>query len=285
MGYRPQTGSRRSAGQKFQKSKHDKAKAQAQKHQPSGKYLQEEKSVATCEEVVNKTLSGLRNLGNQNFALSPYRQYFDDWLVNLRQVISVFEANPAVSVDEEFAAERARILMNVEHELAEKRLREAALEGNAKNLSDSNHLLVQIDTEYAVQTREFGAKRNAEVQRLTRNVHDVEAELEHTGQMKTSFFGGFTKKAKAQKLAEITQKMNSAKKELELALQNFTVEQEKLHDEYERRKQAVIEQVQALEKEMENLEVDASIEPRRVACEALANAVNAFLQRKPASTS
>jgi hypothetical protein len=64
----------------------------------------------------------------------------------------------------------------------------------------------------------------------------------------------------------------------------FNVEQEKLHDEYERRKQVVIEQVRNLEKEVEGLDTDGSVEDRRVACESLVNAVNA-LQRKPSSLS
>jgi hypothetical protein len=61
---------------------------------------------------------------------------------------------------------------------------------------------------------------------------------------------------------------------------SFSVEQEKLHDKYEKRKQAVIEKVRSLEKEVEKLETDGSLEVRQAACEALVNAVNALLQRK-----
>jgi hypothetical protein len=282
MGYKSQTGSRRSSGRKFQKSQHEKAKAKAQKHTSGGRYAQEETPVPPLGEVVEKTLVKLRNLGSQKFAISPFSQYFDDWLVNVREVLSEFESSPAVVVDEEFVKERSQVFLDVEREFAETRLKEAALEETAKNLPDANHLIVQIDVEYAVKSRENGLKRNSEVQRLTRNVHDLEEELDRVSRIKTSLFGSFSKKAKAQKEAEATRKLNSAKTELKLVAQNFTVEQEKLHDDYEKRKQAAIEQVQRMEKEIETLETDGSLEARRAACEALVNGMNAFLQRKQA---
>jgi hypothetical protein len=251
-----------------------------QKHSAGGKYLQEERHVGSAEEVAEKTITRLNNLGNQKFALSPFSDYFDDWLMSLRAVLSEFEFSPAVSVDDQFVKERSQIFVNVERELAQRRLVEAVLGETAKALSDANHVLVQIDTEYAEKTREIGMKRSSDVERLTKNVHDLEEEIERTSQMKTSIFR-FTKKDKAQKMAEATRKLNSAKSKLELALQNFTVEQEKLHDEYEKKKETVIEQVRKLEKEIADLETDGSLDIRRAACEALGKAVRAVFQRKP----
>jgi hypothetical protein len=92
-----------------------------------------------------------------------------------------------------------------------------------------------------------------------------------------------SKKAKAQKEAEATQRLNSAQGELALATQQFTAEQQRLQDEYERRKQPVMEQIQDQDKQIENQEIDGSLEARRAACEALVNAVNALLQRKRSS--
>ena len=244
--------------------------------------MEEETPLVTAEEVAEKTVGSLNKLGSQTFAVSPFSEYFDDWLVNLREVLAEFESSSAISVDDQFVKERSQIFTDAERELAERRLKEAALEEAAKALSENNHVLVQIDEEYAAKTRENGVKRNTDIERLTRNVHDLEEELDRVGQMKTSFFG-FTKKAKVKKGAEATQKLNSAKSELELAVQNFTVEQEKLHDDYEKRKQAVIEKVRALEKEVENIETDSSLAVRQAACNALVNAVNALLKRKAAS--
>jgi DNA repair exonuclease SbcCD ATPase subunit len=185
-------------------------------------------------------------------------------------------------VDDEFVKERSQVISNVELKLAERRREETALEETARRLADQNHLLVQIDTEYATATRNLSSKRNSEIQRLTRKVHDLEEELDQMNRMKTGL-NPFSKRAKAHKTAEVAQKLDAAKSELESALQNFTVEQEKLHDEYEKKKQAVIEQVRNLEKDVEVLETDGSALERRVACEALVNAVNAFLQRKASS--
>jgi hypothetical protein len=282
MGYRTQTGSRRGAGQKFQKSQHEKAKAKGEKRRSGGKYFEEETSLVTAEEVAEKVVGSLNKLGSQVFAVSPFSGYFDDWLVNLREVLAEFESSSAISVDDQFVKEHSQIFIDAERELAERRLKEAALEEAAKTLSENNRVLVQIDEEYAAKTRENRLKRNAEIERLTRNVHDLEEELGRIGQTKTSFFG-FTKKAKVKKEAEATQKLVSAKSELELAVQNFTVTQEKLHADYEKRKQAVIEKAQTLEKEVENVETDSSLAVRQAACNALGNAVNALLTRKTAS--
>jgi len=283
MGYRSQGSPRRSAGQRFQKSQHEKAKTKAHKHQVRGRALGEEPQIATSEEIAEKTLNRLKRLGEQKFAVSPFSEYFDDWLINLKEVLSEFESSPAVSVDEAFVNERGRLIAKVERELAELKEGEAALGVAAKELADNNHLLVQIDAEYAVKTREIGPRRNAEIQGLTLNVQSFEGELERVKAMKTSFFS-FTKRAKAQKESEALRKVESAKTELESVLQSFKVEQEKLHDDYEKKIQAVIEQVQRLEKEVEKLENDSSLTVRSSASEALADAVNALLERQPASS-
>jgi len=238
--------------------------------------------VPTTEEIIEKTRVSLRGLGNQKFALSPFSQYFDDWLINLRKILSVFESNPLISVDEKFTEERQRILADVEGELVRKRVEEAEHEEKSKALSEKNHQLVQIDADYAAEMRNVRQKRNAEIENLTRTVHDSEAMLNQVNEMKTSFFG-FTKKAKAKKQAEITEKLNAAKKELDMALQNFNIEQEKLHDEYEKKKQATMSQVQELQKEIEEQETDTSVEKRRTACEALIEAINSLPKTAPPS--
>ena len=64
-----------------------------------------------------------------------------------------------------------------------------------------------------------------------------------------------------------------------MALHSFSAEQEKLHDNYEKKKQEITEKVDSLHKELEKLETDTSIVTRQAACNALANAINALLQR------
>ena len=223
MSYRPQTKASRNFGRGHQKSLHEKTKAKKEKHQSRNKIVQEENKTATLEEVAERTITSLKRLGSQVFAVSPFSTYFDDWLLNLREVISEFESNRAVSVDEQFTKERLEIFSKGELELGERRREETNLEKEIKRRSEANHLLLQLDEEYAANTREIGPKRNSEIQRLTRNVRDLEEELGRIGRMKTSIFGSFSKKAKAQKEADISQKLNLAKNELAATVENFKV--------------------------------------------------------------
>ena len=279
MSYRPQTSSRRNRGRGRRKLHHEKAKRKGQKHHPSGKYLLEESEEPTFEEEVEKTLGRLRSLGDQVFAFSPFSQYFDDWLLSLKSVLSEFESSPAVTVDEEFVKERSQVLADVEQKLAESQREEAVLSEVTRRLTDKNHLLVQIDRDYASATRKLASKRNSDIRRLTRRVHDFEEELEEVDQMKASIFSPFARRAKSNRTTEVTRKLDAAKSELESVVKDFEVEQEKLHDEYEKKKQEVIEQVRNLEKKVEGLETDGSVEDRRFACEEFVKAVNALLQR------
>jgi hypothetical protein len=278
MGFRSYSGSRQNSGNKSQKSTRSKTKSPTGKH---AKYV-EEPPQPTLQDEAQKTLTSLQQLGTQTFALSPFSQYFDDWLVNLRQVLSEFEANPVVSVDEVYSKERSDAFQDLEAALAQSRLKEAHLDASAKTLAEQNHLLVETDAEYARQIRELAEKRNCDLERLTKEVNQLEADLAAVEGMKTSFFG-FTKKAKVKKEAEVTAKLNTAKTTLEVTVENFRVEQEKMHDQYEQKKQEIIAQAQRLEKEIANIEEDPSVAARKAGCDALTLTVNALVARKSQS--
>jgi DNA repair exonuclease SbcCD ATPase subunit len=281
MGYQTgHRGPRRSHGQRFQKSQHEKAKNRAHKHRLKGTFSEEETTV-TAEMAAEKATSNLKRLGEQKFAVSPFRQYFDDWLLNVKQTLSEFETSRAVAVDGEFVKTREQTLAKVESELAAVKREEEALEPCVKELADTNHLLVELDADYSAKTRETGTRRNTEIQRLTKKIHDLEEELEEVKAMKTRLFGGFTKKAKTLKIAEISSKLDAAKPELEKTVETFKLEQDKLHDGYEKKKQEAMAKVQALEKEIEKLDEDKSHKARREASETLAEAVKTLLERQP----
>jgi hypothetical protein len=284
MGYHSQVRSSQS-GRGSQRSQHEKKKARGQKHHSSGKYLLEEEHAPTPEEIAEKTLSRLRSLGNQIFAVSPFSVYFDDWLVNLKDALVAFESNPSVSVDEQFMKERAQILADVERELEERRRKEASLEEAVKSLFNSKILLERIEGEYATRTREIEGRKNSEITRLHGNIAECRKELDDLAKVKAGLFRAVSKKAKAQKEAELTQRLNAAQSEIEFTTQNSAAEQESLRNDYEKRKHLVTEQIGKLQKDAEGPEVDGSLEARRAACEALANAVNAFLQRKAGASS
>jgi len=280
MSFRPQTGSRRSAGKQFSKSAHEK-KTKEKKQRAGAKYLQGETPEFSAQEVSQRTLGSLGKLGNQIFALSPFSQYFDDWLVTLRQVISEFESNLAANPDEAFIRERTQTFLDVEAALAENRIKENNLTDEAKALADVNHQIVEADKQYAENTRERSNKRNAEVQRLSSKIRDLEDQLAAQQQIKISFYKIGAKRKAAEQLAQTNQNLKAAKNELEVILQTFTAEQEKLHDNYEKQKQELNEESDRLHKELEKLETDTSMEARQTACNSLSNTINALLKRMP----
>ncbi len=283
MSFRTQTGSRKGAGKQFSKSAHEK-KSKEKKQRSGAKYLQEETPEASAQQVAEKTLNSLGKLGNQIFALSPFSQYFDDWLVNLRQVTSEFESNQAIAADEQFVKECTQIFLDVEASLAQNRLDESTLTDEAKALADVNHQIVEADKHYAEATRERSNKRNAEVQRLSTKIRELEEQLVAQQGVRISFYKIGAKRKAAEQLAQTTQDLKTSKNELEVTLQTFTAEQEKLHDNYEKQKQDLNETSDRLHKELEKLETDTSTVARQTACNALVCAINALLQRAPATT-
>jgi len=279
MSFRSQTGSRRSAARQFSRSAHDK-KAKERKQHSGGKYVEEQAEIP-AKEVVEKTIGTLNRLGNQIFALSPFSQYFDDWTVSLKQVVSEFENNPVIQIDEQFGKERSQIFLDVEGSLAEKRLQENNLSDEAKELADTNHLIVETDKEYAEKTRERSFKRNADLQRLSTKIRELEESLAAQIEIKISFYKLKARRKAAEQLAQTQQDLKSTKDELQVTLENFTAEQEKMHDNYEKRKQQLSEKSDSLHKELERLETDTSTEPRQKGTNALENAIKALVQRTP----
>ncbi len=282
MSSRSQSSPRRGSSRQFSKSSHEK-KSKEKKQRSSAKYLQEETPEVSAEDVTDRTVGSLTRLGSQIFALSPFSQYFDDWLVALRQVISEFESNQAVNVDEQFTKGKNQIFLDVEAALAENRLKEAEVSTEAKALADTNHQIVEADKEYAEKTRELSNKRNTEVQRLTRAVNELEVDLAGQQGIKISFYKFNEKKKAAAKLAQTTKNLRDTKNQLESTLHNFTAEQEKLHDNYEKRKQELNEASDRLHQELEKLETDTSATTRQAACNSLQAAIKSLMERNPAS--
>ncbi len=259
--------------------RHEKAKAKTtgKKHRSRRSYVSKEKHVPTSEEVVDRTLNSLRILGKQRFAPPPFYENFGRWLDNLGNVLSEFESSPTISVDDQFVKERSQILSNVGLQLEERRHNEVSRDGAIKSLSDNRILL---EKEYTTRTKEIEGRKDRQINSLSRNVDRLREELDRIARMKTGIFRGVSKKARAQKKAEATQRLNSAQRDLRLAVQYFAAEQERLRDEYYRRKQLIIEQIRGLRKGIGNQEFDRSLEDRRAACESLAHAVNTLLLRK-----
>ena len=280
MSYRPQRSSRRSSGRGRSKVHSEKGKRKRQKHYSGGKYLLQSSEAPSFEEVVEKTLGRLNKLGIQTFAFSPFSQYFDDWLLSLKSVLSEFESNPAVELDEEFVKARSQLIAAIELKLSERQREEDVLENAARMLAKQRNLLIQTDTEYSYRTQNLASERKSEIKRLTRRVRDFEEDLEETNQTQVSIFSPLARRAKSRKKAELTRKLDAAKRELESIVKELEAEQEKLRVAYEEKKQALIEEVRSLEEKVRGSEADGSVEDRRVTCEELIKTAQALMERK-----
>lgn len=277
MGYQPRTRIPRTYRRRQEKGKD---KPIRRKRQSSGNYLFEEKHIPTSEEVADRTLNRLRNLGDQRFALPPFSQHFNRWLMNLRNVLSECESTPTITVDDQFLKEKTQILVNIELDFEERRRKEASLKEIIGSLSEARTILKQIEGEYVTRAQEVNGRQESEIGHLSSEITAFKEELGLLAQRKTRILDFISKKARAQKETETTQKLNSAQKKLTVAIQHFKADQEKLQDEYERRKQPITEQIRTQQKEIEAQEIDESLETRCAACEALINALKTLLKRR-----
>ncbi len=236
-----------------------------------------EKNMISAKDVAEMTAEKSENLGNQVFTISPFSQYFDDWLVNFQQIISEFESNPSVKVDEQFSEERSKILNNVENVLAQKKSDESKISEVTKTLDENNSLLTEVDKEFMEKSKELSGKRDPEIERLTYRIHELERDLTSQEESKNKMF----KRKTAEKITQTKQDLDSAKHELEVTKEKLAAEQDKLYESHEKKKLEITERLEALHKELEKLEMDSSIEDRKEASKAFANAVNALVQRNP----
>ncbi len=280
MSFGSHGGSRGNSGGKFQKGSHEK-KSKAKKPKAGAKYLQEETAELTLKEVTEKTVASIERLGNQTFALSPFSQYYDDWLVNLGQVVSEFEASTKVKVDEAFTKERAQAFTDIEAALAERRIQENTISEGQKALHEVNHQIGDADADYAEKTRGLSNKRNADVQRLTTRIKALEEDVASQQDVKFGFFQFGAKKQAQQKLEATQKELNAARSQMDVTLGNFSMEQDKLHDAYVAHKQELATKADALRKELEQLETDTSVQIRKEVCTRLSAAVNGLIQRTP----
>ena len=185
-----------------------------------------------------------------------------------------------VGIDDEFVRERTQTLSIIKQQLEDRHLKEALLEQEIKNLSGSKKSLEQIDTEYVTMIRAIKTRKNREAKRLYRIMDSLKLEQEKVIQMKTGFFRGISRKNREQKEIEIGQEIDTKQRELELVVLDFNGRQKELRDEYEIRREPMLEQIKKFKKLSQNLETDGSLEERWFACEALVDSVITFLQRK-----
>lgn len=284
MGFQSRARTPRDFGRRPGKSK---PQTKPGKRRTGAEHQLEEERVVTRTEAAGRTLNGLGHLGSQRFAVAPFHEHYDRWLLSVRNVLSEFEASSAVTVDDRFKEECSRILSDVELALNDKRVKEVsnheAVRKVNRSLLDARSLLAQTDREYAAKMNEIAGKKERSVKPVVTNLGKLRGELNRIIHMRAGFLRGISKKAKAEKTTEASRKLDSTKEELARIEQSFVSEQKKLRSEYERRRQQILEQIAKYQREIESLDagmqVDDSLDARHAACDELVSAVNSLLQR------
>ncbi len=277
MGYQPRTKPRNRTGE-FKKTYQRKEKTQSLKK--LGNSQVQEKQIATEQEITQITLKRLHTLGTQKFGSSPFNQHFSRWLSNVEDVLAQFQANPNIGVDDEFLAECAQALEVIRLQLEDRGKKETAIDQEIQNLAYLRKQLKQIDREYVVFARTIKSRKNSEIRRLNRQIDELKKQQEIIIRTKAGLFHRISKRAREQKEFEITQQLSDAQTQHEVVTLELRAELKQAKEDYERKREPVLEQIKVFQKKIRTIETDGSLEERWFACEALMDAVNNFLQRK-----
>ena len=285
MGYQARARAPRTFGRRPGKNK---PQTKPGKRRTGTEHRFEEEHFATLAEVASKALNSLTRLGDQRFAVPPFHEHYGRWLLNVRNVLSEFEADSTVIIDDEFKEERSRILAGIELALDEKRIKEASSHESVRKLNrsliDARSLLAQTDREYAAKISEIAGKRERAVKPVATNLGRLREELNRIARIRAGFLRGISRKSKEEKTTATTRKLDTTKEELATIEKSFATEQKKLKSENELRRRQIVEEIVKYQKEIENIDAgmqtDDSLDARHAACEELINALNVLLQRK-----
>jgi hypothetical protein len=280
MGYQPRKTSPKGAIHGYKKPLRERRKDRKRVRKGLVQPLPEEMQIPSEREIADVTLKRLHTLGIQKFGSSPFSEHFDRWVINVTSVLEEFESHPAMGVDDEYIQERSQTLATIKQQLDKLSRNESTLDQELKNLSYQRTRLKQINAEYATSAGTIRGQRNREIKRLNAVINRLKKEQDEVIRMKTGFFHGISKKAREQKEGTIAQELNDKQTELELVMLDFSAKQKELKEEYDTKREPVLEEIKKFRRTIQTLELDCSLEERWFACEAIIDAVNSFLLRK-----
>ena len=241
------------------------------------------------KEIADRTINMLRHLGSQRFAVAPFHEHFDRWLLNLRDILAELESSGAFNVDDQFRKESSEAVSQIERELNEHRRVETTHAEKVRMISqdllEKRSLLAQAEREKAARIKEMTRQEESAVKPVVSRIGRLRTELNQISRMQAGFFRSISKKAKTQRQEEAAQRIESTRKQLEHVEQSFAVEQKRLNADYEDKKRQLLKQIDEYERKVENLEagssVDDAVELRQAACESLVKAMSTLLERNP----
>jgi hypothetical protein len=204
--------------------------------------------------------------------------------MNLRDILTELESSQVIVVDDQFRNEISNALSNIESDLESRRLRESSIEERLRSLTDVRKLLEQADAEFAEKSRQIRDQREDGLSRAAREASSAKVELQRVSRLKTSLFRGLTKRAKAEKEAEVKQRIQLVEKRSRAIEQSYNTDLEKLRREHEETRRDILDRHEIMQDTLQTLQTellaDNSLEARHVACEALVNAINGLATRR-----
>ena len=281
MGYQSRKKSPKGAIHQYRKNLREKRKNRKNVQGHIGRPIEkEERAIATEREISEVTLTRLHTLGSQKFGSSPYSEHFDRWLKSVTAVLAEFESNPNVGIDDQFEQECTRTIDAIKQQLESIRRRETVADQEEKKLSDARNRLKLFNAEYSIKTKEIRNRKISQTRRLIKCIKDLKKEQDRIIRLKTGFFHRTSMKKSERLEMAVTQELNDKQSELELCMMNFKAAQEELEHEFSKKKEPIFEDIKSFKKTIEDTEADGSLEERWLACEALADSVNAYRERK-----
>ena len=282
MGYQPRKKLSRDAIHEYRKSLQEKSKNRKRIRDSHGSLPAEKAQILTEKEISEATLRRLHTLGSQKFGSSPFSEHFNRWLTNVSIVLDEFQTHPDIKVDKQFVTECTQTLSTIGAQLKERRRQETSLHQELKNLAYCRERLNQINSEYAAIASKIRGQKNKDIRRINSSINRLKEEQEEVIRMKTGLFRSVSKKEREQKEIVLVEELNNKQTELEIVILDFKNQQKILQDNYEKKKEPVLEQIYDLKKKIQHMDMDDSLEDRWFACEALIDSINSFLQRKAA---
>ncbi len=286
MTFQPRARTPRDFGKRPAKSKQ---KAKLEKHRDVGTRGLFLEPALNPKDIVDRTVNTLHHLGAQRFAVPPFHEHFDRWMLNLKDVLSIFESSEAFNADDQFRKESSEMVLKIERELNERRLVETThaekLREINQGLLEKRSLLAQAERENAARIREMTRQEESAVKPVVSRMDRLRTELNQISRIRAGFFRSISKKAKAQRQQEASQKLESTRKQLEHVEQSFAVEQKRLNEDYKNKRKQLLKQIDEYARKLENLEaesgLDDAVKIRQAACESLVKRLSMFLERKP----
>ena len=136
--------------------------------------------------------------------------------------------------------------------------------------------------EYSKALMAIRSKRNRAVELITSKIDGLKGEQDKIIQTKAGLFRTVSKKAREQKEIVVVEQLSEKQRELEMVFLDFSTQKKQLQEEFDAKREPILEQMKRVQKKISDLDTDASLEARWFACESLIDAVNSFMQRKSA---